>query len=303
MVTQFKIWLIAFRLRTLPLALSSILSGGAMALYASSFNLTTFIYCLTTTVSLQILSNLANDYGDASKGTDNENRIGPERSIQSGQISVAQMKKAIFVFGIISLVSGSLLLFSTSGTLNTTPIIVFFVLGLLAIWAAIKYTAGKKTYGYSGFGDIFVFLFFGLVGVSGSAFLISGEFHFEYFYPSVTIGIWSAGVLNLNNLRDYENDKNHGKNTIPVRIGWISGKNYHFSLIIIGLFAAIFLFIGRTFQLIETIVILSFVPILLHLKRFVKINSPEELDPELKKLALSTFAFSLLLLISQFLVE
>ena len=295
---QVKDWLEAFRLRTLPLALSSIIAGGAMALSTGKMDWTVLNFCIITTIFLQILSNLANDYGDALKGTDNDQRLGPERSIQSGRISALQMKNAIIFFVLLSLASGISLLIFASKTIGWQLVLLFFLLGIAAILAAIKYTAGKGAYGYSGFGDIFVFLFFGVLGVSGTAFLISGEWSLEYLYIGSTIGCWSAGVLNLNNLRDHENDLSFNKRTIPVRIGFKKGKQYHFALILIGMLSSLGIIIGKEVTILNLIFLFSFIPIALHLKRFNKISQPKDLDPELKKLALSTFLFALLLFVA-----
>jgi 1,4-dihydroxy-2-naphthoate octaprenyltransferase len=179
-------------------------------------------------------------------------------------------------------------------------VLSFFFLGICSIIAAIKYTAGKGAYGYSGFGDIFVFLFFGILGVSGSAFLTSGIWQLEYLFIGSTIGAWSAGVLNLNNLRDLDNDLNFNKRTIPVRIGFKKGKQYHIMLILLGLISSLALIVGKEVSILNLTYVISFIPIFLHLKRFSKISTPENMDPELKKLALSTFLFSLLLLVSNF---
>jgi 1,4-dihydroxy-2-naphthoate octaprenyltransferase len=280
------------------LAFSAIIAGGAMAMRETKFNWLVFTLCLTTTLFLQILSNLANDYGDAEKGTDNQNRIGPERSIQSGAISMGQMKNGILVFILLSLLSGIALLLFSIQIVGWLVVSLFFLLGVIAIIAAIKYTSGKKAYGYSGFGDIFVFLFFGILGVSGSAFLISGNWNFEYLFIGTTIGTWSAGVLNLNNLRDFENDKNFDKRTIPVRIGLKKGKQYHLILIISGLLSSLLLLMGSKASILNLLFLISFLPIIMHIKRFVGITEPKNFDPELKKLALATFLFSLLLFIS-----
>ena len=189
---------------------------------------------LITTLFLQVLSNLANDLGDAQKGTDNADRIGPERAVQSGAITVVQMKRALYLFGVLSLVSGITLIYFSFGIEKFLLSMLFLALGLTAIWASVKYTLGKNAYGYRGRGDLSVFLFFGLTAVIGVYFLISKSFNPWVILPASTMGLFAAGVLNLNNLRDCENDKANGKNTIIVKIGFEKGRFYHLFLLATG---------------------------------------------------------------------
>jgi 1,4-dihydroxy-2-naphthoate polyprenyltransferase len=292
-----KDWIKAFRLRTLPLAFSSIITGTALAF--DKFDPIIFSLALATTLFLQVLSNLANDYGDAEKGTDNENRVGPERSIQSGAISKSQMKKAIIIFVILSFSFGvSLVAYSMRNT-NIGYTLALIITGILSIVAAIKYTAGKKAYGYRGLGDLFVFIFFGLIGVLGSKFLYTISFELSNLLPAMTIGLFSAAVLNLNNMRDWENDKASQKNTLVVKVGLPKAKKYHFTILIIGIVASITFVLQLEFRLIELTFVLAFIPVVLHLRRVAEIQeNPTDFDPELKKVALSTFLFSLLFLLS-----
>ena len=172
-MTKLKAWISAFRLRTLPLSFSNIILGTALAMTKYEVNYFIFFLILSTTLLLQIVSNLANDYGDAKKGTDNENRVGPERAVQSGNISLNQMKGGIVITSILALFSGFLLLYiAFKGQFNLT-FILFFIIGLSAIAAAIKYTVGKKAYGYSGMGDLFVFYIFWISRCSRNLFLIN----------------------------------------------------------------------------------------------------------------------------------
>ncbi|MCU0441899.1 MAG: 1,4-dihydroxy-2-naphthoate octaprenyltransferase [Bacteroidia bacterium] len=231
-----KTWINALRLRTLPLAISAIAMGIALADMQYSANIRIGVLCMLTAILLQIVSNLANDYGDFVKGTDNENRIGNTRALQSGTIQPKQMKVAIILFVVLSLASGiSMLLIATNGKIDA-QFMLFFLLGLVAIAAAIKYTVGKNAYGYSGLGDVAVFLFFGPVSVLGTFFLSSGfDFNWQtdayILLPTFAIGLLSAAVLNTNNIRDIENDKASGKNTIPVKIGVSNARIYHTFLI------------------------------------------------------------------------
>jgi len=288
-----KNWILAFRLRTLPLSLSCIAMGGFLAYFRSSFDILIFIFSFLTTIFLQILSNLANDYGDAVFGADNEYRKGPNRMVQEGLISKRNMKNMIMFFGVISFVSGIALLYFSN--LESSDFFLFIGLGIFAIIAAINYTIGfKLPYGYKGYGDIFVFVFFGLVAVLGSYYLYSKSFEWQLILPAFTCGFFATAVLNINNMRDIESDKIAGKNSIPVKIGLKNAKRYHFILLFGGfIFSVIFIIINYSspFQLLF---LLSF-PLLL--KNYIGIKrakSSVEIDPYLKQMALTTLVFVLL---------
>lgn len=286
-----KHWIQAARLRTLPLSVSGIIMGSAYAYYQNTFNGTIFGLAILTTLLFQILSNYANDYGDGVKGTD-ANRIGEKRLVAAGAITAQQMKNAVVLFSVLSLLSALSLIYVAFGEENFVLSAVFILLGIGAIGAAIKYTVGSNAYGYSGMGDLFVFIFFGLVSVVGSNFLYSHFIDWKIFLPAISIGLLSVAVLNLNNMRDIENDKVAGKNTLVVKMGLDNAKKYHHFLIIFP-FVLLFIFsIG-----IKTRIALNyfvFIFLLLHLSRVRKATKYEDFDPELKKVALSTFALSLL---------
>ncbi len=288
-----KKWLKAFRLRTLPLALSSIVLGSMVAYAVGMYDWLITILAITTTIFLQVLSNLANDYGDAVSGVDNDNRVGPTRSIQGGEITKEAMFKAMIVCGTLALISGIALIYFGLKDLDTNYIIGFFVLGLLAIAAAVKYTVGKKPYGYMGLGDIFVFIFFGLVGVSGTYFLHTHHFHWEIILPASSIGFLSAAVLNLNNMRDRENDKVSGKNTLVVKLGIHKAKVYHTIILILAIVSALIFTILNYTSPFQFIFLVSLFPIILNLKTVWQHLNPKTLDPELKKIALTTLVFSI----------
>ena len=292
-MSKTKAWIHAFRLRTLPLALSSIILGSLLAASHQSFNTRIFILAILTTLFLQILSNLANDLGDSISGADNENRVGPERAVQSGIISKSEMKGMLYVFIILSLISGSLLIYDAAQIISLQEALVIFAIGILAILAAINYTVGKNPYGYMGFGDLFVFIFFGLVGVMGCYFLHTGSLHWDILFPASSVGLLSAGVLNLNNMRDIKNDAETGKRTLVVKIGSKAAKNYHLTILSLAMLFAIAYSILNFGTVYQFIYILSF-PLILRNIYIVFINQkPRDLDPELKKLALSCFFFSL----------
>lgn len=286
-----KHWIQAARLRTLPLSVSGIIMGSAYAYYQNTFNGTIFGLAILTTLLFQILSNYANDYGDGVKGTD-ANRIGEKRLVAAGAITAQQMKNAVILFSVLSLLSALSLIYVAFGEENFVLSAVFILLGIGAIGAAIKYTVGSNAYGYSGMGDLFVFIFFGLVSVVGSNFLYSHFIDWKILLPAISIGLLSVAVLNLNNMRDIENDKVAGKNTLVVKMGLDNAKKYHHFLIIFP-FVLLFIFsIG-----IKTRIALNyfvFIFLLLHLSRVRKATKYEDFDPELKKVALSTFALSLL---------
>ncbi len=283
-----KHWISAMRLRTLPLAAATVLAGGAAALHVSKINWLVFSFILITTLLLQILSNLSNDLGDAIKGTDDENRLGPERAIQSGVISKSQMKKMILAFVILSLGSGVTSILLAFENINLISL-VFLLLGIGAIAAAMKYTLGKNPYGYSGMGDVFVFLFFGIIGVTGTDFLLSGQFHWISLLPAYAVGVFSSAVLNLNNMRDYENDKAHSKNTIVVKLGLKKAFSFHAFLILSGVLAhAYFLF-----ALDLKIALITLLIPLAHLAYVFKNRKPKQLNGQLKVVALGTFIIML----------
>jgi 1,4-dihydroxy-2-naphthoate octaprenyltransferase len=290
---MLKNWLEAFRLRTLPLALSCIGMGSFLAAYYGDFSLPVCLLSLSTTLFLQILSNLANDYGDSVHGADSEDREGPQRSVQRGSISSKAMFNSIIVFAILSFISGILLLHFSVG-IGSTTFYVFLGLGLAAIAAAIAYTNGKRPYGYSGLGDISVFLFFGILGVCGTFFLHAESFEPLILLPAASCGFFATGVLNVNNIRDIRSDKAAGKNSIPVRIGMQKAKIYHATIIIAGLLSSIvFLLLTTNYKTILYLV-LCYAFFGKHLSNMHKADSSEEFDPQLKILALLTLLFVVL---------
>ncbi|WP_421807387.1 1,4-dihydroxy-2-naphthoate octaprenyltransferase [Flagellimonas sp.] len=293
-----KAWIQAARLRTLPLSLSGIIVGTALAAYKGYFDGTIFVLALLTTIGFQVISNFANDYGDGVKGTDNEDRIGPARALQSGTITRASLKNGIIVSTILTLLIALALIYLAFGLENLPYIVLFFVLGLLSIWAAINYTIGSKAYGYRGMGDLFVFLFFGLLAVLGSMFLFTKSFDAVALFPAIAIGLLCVAVLNLNNLRDMVSDKKHGKITLVVKMGFDRGKIYHGFLIITALICfSVFIWLeGWDWK--SSFFMLVFVPLLIHLRKVKQTQNPGHLDPELKKVALSTFLLAVLFLIS-----
>lgn len=287
-------WLESFRLRTLPLALSTIFMGSFLAAYHHSFKWEVLGLAVLTTLFLQILSNLANDYGDAISGVDNQERVGPQRSLQAGSITLAQMKTAIIIFIILSLIAGLTLIYIGMKGVDLSYGLGMLVLGIGAIIAALKYTMGKNPYGYSGFGDFFVFVFFGLVGVLGTFFIHTHQINFLEFLPAATMGFFSAGVLNLNNLRDRVNDRDFGKNTLVVKLGVDKAKLYHAVILSMGMLCAIVYSLYAEASFWKWIYLPAFIGIVKSIAAVLKNENPQLLDPQLKKLAISTLVFSVL---------
>lgn len=298
---SLKTYIQAARLRTLPLSISGIIVGSFLAYSDGYSNWKIVILALLTTVGFQVLSNFANDYGDGVKGTDNDERVGPKRSLQSGAITKEQLRKTIIITAIITLVVALRLIFEAFGTDKPLFTFVFFCLGLASIAAAIKYTIGKKAYGYSGFGDLFVFLFFGLLSVIGSYFLFTKQLNWMIFMPAFSIGLLSVGVLHLNNMRDSKSDKKSNKLTTAVKLGTLKSKKYYYYLISFSLLFA-FLYVGVQYHSVwQYLFIIAYVPIIIQLIRVIKSNDPKKLDSELKILALSTFLFAFLFGLGQIL--
>lgn len=290
-----KKWIQAARLRTLPLSVSGIIVGSFYAMHQGVFDGLIFSLAILTTLGLQILSNFANDYGDGVKGIDNETRIGPERAIQSGAISPKQMRNGVVLTSILTFLVAVLLIYISFGKDNFFYTLLFLVLGVTSIVAALKYTIGNSAYGYRGLGDVFVFLFFGLLSVLGSYFLYAKQFDWLLVLPACAVGLLSTGVLNLNNMRDEISDRTSNKNTLVVKIGGKKAKTYHFTIVILAILSLLVFAFLKDFKAVQYLFLIGFIPLLLHLKRISTYQNPKQYDPELKMVALSTFLISILL--------
>ncbi|WP_028663992.1 1,4-dihydroxy-2-naphthoate polyprenyltransferase [Runella zeae] len=289
-----KSWLEAARLRTLPLALSSILMGCFLAAAHGKFSWIIAILSVTTTILLQVLSNFANDYGDAVNGKDTEARQGPKRAVQSGAITPEAMKKAVILFSLLSLVSGIGLLYEALKDATWHTFVAFLVLGILAIIAAITYTAGKRPYGYVGLGDLSVLIFFGWVGVLGVYYLHTQTLDWTLLLPATSCGLFAVGVLNINNIRDIESDTLTGKRSVPVRIGREKAVIYHWSLLSIAMLCSVLYLAFQSATLVQWLFVLSFPLFIRNGWAVSHLTNPRELDPYLKQMALSTLLFVLL---------
>ena len=288
-------WLSAMRLRTLPLSISGIIVAACLAKYNGIFDGVILVFAILTTLSYQILSNLANDYGDGVKGTDNDQRIGPVRALQSGAITHQDMYKAIRLNVIISVVLTLILLYVSFKAEYLWLALLFFVLAGISIYAAIKYTVGNNAYGYKGKGDIFVFVFFGLVSVLGCYVLFAKQIDFIVVLPAVAIGLLSTAVLNLNNMRDIVSDVTAKKITLAVKLGAEKSKKYHYFLIITAIVLSVLFGVIYYKSPLNLIYFVAYIPLVLHLKKVKSVTNPKDFDPELKKLALTTVLLSLLL--------
>lgn len=299
-MTKPTAWIRAMRLRTLPLSVSGIIAGTALAIHHGEFNLLIFLLAISTTLLFQILSNLANDLGDTLNGADNEHRVGPLRSVQSGIISIQEMKRAVLICSLIAALSAGFLILRSAENMSIQTLIIYIFLGLFAILAAITYTVGKKAYGYHGLGDIFVFIFFGGVSVLGVFGLYVPAITFQGVLWAIAIGGLSTAVLNLNNMRDIENDRNVGKRTLVVKMGFERAKFYHTFLLMIP-FTALVTDIFMCGEFIQLVCLLPFILIFRNIRVVHTTTEPRNLDPELKKVALSTFFISVIYMITSLL--
>lgn len=292
-MASFKSWISALRPRTLFLAVATALSGSGIAYSTGKFSLLVFILTIAIATILQLLSNMANDLGDYQHGTDiTGERIGPQRTVQSGAITPRQMKKAIMIAIGMAAIVGVLLIYVALQFMELKYILLFLGLGLACIGAAIKYTAGSNPYGYKGLGDVFSFTFFGLVSVVGTYFLHTHVVDFMPWLPAIGLGLLTVAVLNLNNMRDVENDRKSGKITIPVRIGLKNAKIYH-AILTFGAFACFIvysvIYCTYWYQYIYLLCFIIFIKLLINI---FKIKENRLLDPYLKYTSMGTFVLS-----------
>lgn len=293
-----KMWVETARPKTLPLAAASIIMGAALAYWDKQFSWQISLLCLITTLLLQILSNFANDYGDHQKGSDTAERIGPLRGIQHGVISAAQLKKGLILMSLASLFFGFWLIALAYQTY--ADLFAFSLLGGLAILSAITYTVGAKPYGYMGLGDISVLLFFGILGVCGTYYLQTHQLNLMIFLPALSTGLLSTAVLNINNLRDIEQDRKAGKNTLAVRFGAKNGRIYHCLLLVVAALCNVIFALLNFHHLVSFIFLLAYPLLVKHALYVYRNRDPLLLRPmlgQMSMLALLTnllFSFGLL---------
>ena len=299
-------WIQAARLRTLPLSMSGIIVGSFIAKWrlekeGGIWDWTIFALAMLVTLLYQILSNFANDYGDGVKGTD-KLRINEaeQRVVASGRISANQMRNAVVLFSVLSLLATVALLYQAFFKHGLMYEFYIFVgLGVACILAAIGYTIGKKPYGYLGLGDIMVFIFFGLLSVAGSYFLFTKNFHWDILLPATAIGMMSTAVLNLNNMRDFENDNASGKRTFALKIGYRNAMIYEMVLLQLPLILIlIFLMMNGLHtqgNYYAFIVMIMLFPTAALRRRILQTKEPKELDPFLKQIGIITLVMAVLL--------
>lgn len=292
-----KVWIRAARLRTLPLSISGIVVGNALCVQTAEFSWLLFTLMLLTAIAFQIVSNFANDYGDGVKGTDNKDRIGPQRVFQSGLLSRQALKKGIIWCAVVAMLLALVLIVTAFGSDSWIYFLIFLGLAILSVWAAISYTVGERAYGYRGLGDLFVFVFFGLVSVLGAYFLQLKVISLTATAMALVMGLLSVAVLNLNNMRDRESDAAVGKRTIAVILGAMGAKYYHYFLILSATGILIVFFIQQTLSY-NWLILVGLIPLLIHLGTVINNKDPKTLDPELKKVALTTFGLAVLIFIS-----
>ncbi len=289
------------RPRTLPLAIATIVLGGALAAAAGQFSWPVLVFSVLTAVLLQILSNLANDYGDSQHGADHIERAGPKRAVQTGAISAASMKRAMLIFALLAVLSGLALLWFAFGTAAWQLFLVFVGLGAAAILAAVAYTAGARPYGYAGLGDLFVLIFFGWVGVAGSYFLHTLAFDWLIMLPATSMGLLAVAVLNVNNIRDIVSDRQAGKRSIPVRVGPRNARVYHW-LLLAGAVLSSLAYVLLTYRSPWQFLFLLAVPLLVrHALAVWRTADPLALNPMLKQLSLVTLLYVFLFSVGQLL--
>ncbi|MFN4298516.1 MAG: 1,4-dihydroxy-2-naphthoate octaprenyltransferase [Thermaurantimonas sp.] len=287
-------WIAAARLRTLPLSLSGIVLGTLIARAEVQIDAAIFSLALLTAVFFQVLSNFANDLGDALSGADAQ-RKGEIRMVASGLISPLSMKKAIYVFAGLSALSGVFLLHIALRNLPVWIFGLFLVLAIISIWSAINYTYGSFSYGYRRLGEVFVIIFFGLVAVGGSYFLQTKFWNSLVLLPGFSVGLLASAVLNLNNMRDMETDLSNGKYTIANYLGFTNSKWYHLMLLLIPIVLPIPFIESGGYSPYSYLYLLIVPALLGHILKVFQIKSCEAYDPELKKVALMTLLYVLLL--------
>ncbi len=295
MIKRTALWISTMRLKTLPLSVSGIIIASCLAEFNGVFTWPIFILAILTTLSFQILSNLANDYGDGVKGTDNDDRLGPERAIQSGKITPNEMFQAIKINILISIGLAFSLVFNAFGVNYFLLTLIFFLLGIFSVVSAIRYTVGDGAYGYKGLGDVFVFVFFGLISVVGCYVLFAKTIDHVVFLPACAIGLLSTAVLNLNNMRDIVSDEKSNKITLAVKMGAKNAKRYHYFLIGGAIFISLLFGILYYTSPYNFIFVLAYIPLVIHLIKVNKTTNPKDLNPELKKVALTTFFMAILM--------
>lgn len=291
---KIKLYVTAMRLRTLPQSIAGVALGLMLATADYRVNPWVAVFTLLTAVFLQILSNTANELGDFMKGTDRlSDRQGPAYTLSSGLLGKTEYKAMVAAYVVLSIASGLAMIWFSFGTFFSYGAIIVMLLGVAAISGAMKYTLGRNPYGYKGYGDLNVFIYFGIVAVLGSYFVAAHEIpNWFLLLPAASVGCLSAAVLNVNNIRDMESDA-ATRRTIPVRIGEKKAKVYHAALISAGWIFMLAYSFSRAFDWWHYLYVLTLPLFIIHIVR-VAGNSGKALDPQLPFLVVSTFLFAVL---------
>lgn len=294
-MSNIKNWISAFRIRTLFLAIAGVILGTGIAIHSGSFSLSTFALALLLAVSIQILSNLSNDLGDYLKGTDmTGKREGPARAVQSGNITPTQMKTGIILNTLFVIIVGLTLVFSSISNFTDISLYIILGIGVISILSALFYTLGRYAYGYVGWGDFFAFFFFGPVAVIGTFFLHTNSFSLQSILPSIGLGLISTMILNVNNMRDIDNDLSSGKITVASKMGLRNAKIYHLTMTL-GVFATFLTYSiiyasYPWYRYVYAVVFIFQIKILLNIWN----KSDKALDPYLKHTSITGLALSIL---------
>lgn len=291
----------SMRLRTLPLSLAGVVCGTLLAVAGGhAVGGATVALLMFTTVCLQVLSNLSNELGDYLSGTDGDERQGPQYSVAQGALTERGLRGLIHLFVVLCLVSGGLMTWAAFGTLWALEPVAVLLLGGAAVWAAVHYTLGTNPYGYRGWGDLFVFIFFGLVSTLGGYYVVSTALPpMAVMLPAAAIGFFSIGVLNVNNIRDMATDAGT-RMTIPLRIGERRAKIYHTCLIAAGWLSLLaYSFIMPTRCCWVAYLYCIMLPVYVVHVRGVWRHTARALDPMLPMLVIATFLLSILLGVGQ----
>lgn len=289
-MASVKSWISALRPRTLFLAVATTICASGIAYSDGKFSVSVCILTILTATLLQLLSNLANDLGDYQHGTDTTGeRLGPQRAMQSGAITLLEMKRGIYISIGLSLIVGACLILEAAQFMDISYIVAFLLLGIASIVAAVKYTSGKNPYGYKGLGDVFSFIFFGPVSVVGTYFLHTHEMSFQPWLPAIGMGLFTAAVLNVNNMRDMQNDKKSGKMTLAIKFGQLGSRHYHAILTLVAMLCFMFYAFIYCNNWYQYLYLFFLIPFLIILKNIYQTKDDKMLDPYLKFTSMSTF--------------